>query len=79
MSLIAYSSRRPTADRGGSGCGNWFCIGKLKRAKKQNPVNETGVLRFGGLGVVSEAAGVRLFVDLTVGRQFSAHSKPEVT
>ena len=50
-----------------------------KVVKKQNLVNETGVLRSGGLGVVSEAAGVRLFVDLTVGRQFSAHSKPGVT
>ncbi len=50
-----------------------------KVVKKQNLVNETGVLRSGGLGAVSEAAGVWLFVDLTVGRQFSAHSKPEVT
>ena len=46
-----------------------------KVVKRQNIVNGIGVLRSGGLGGVSEAAGVGLFVDLTVGTLFSAHSK----
>ncbi len=50
-----------------------------KVAKKQWSMKETGVLRSGGLGGVSAAPEVWLFVDLTVGRQFSAHSKPGVT
>ncbi len=50
-----------------------------KVAKKHGSVKETAVLGFVPLGGVSEAPGVWLFVDQTVGRQFSAHSKPEVT
>ena len=56
-----------------------FVLDFTKTSKIHGPTTETGVLVSGGLGGVSEALGVRLFVDLTVGSLFSAHSKPGVT
>ncbi len=50
-----------------------------KTAKRQNILTGTAVLLSGGLGGVSGAAGVALFVDLTVGSQKSAHVSIRVT
>ena len=54
-------------------------MGKPKVTKTPDLLTETGILVAGGLGGVSEAAGEWGFGGLTVGRQKSAHSKPEVT
>ena len=51
----------------------------VKVVKTPDSKTEIGVLVSGGLGVVSEAAGVWGFGGLTVGRLFSLHSKPGVT
>ena len=56
-----------------------FVLVFTKGPKTHGLVKETGVLGSVPLGGVSEAPGVWLFGDLTVGRQFSAHSKPGVT
>ena len=56
-----------------------FVLGFFKVAKTHGLSTETGVLILEPLGMVAEAYGQRGFAGLTVGRQFSAHSKPEVT
>ena len=56
-----------------------FVLDFTKTPKIHGLTTGTGVLGFVPLGGVSEATGVGLFGDLTVGSQKSAHSKREVT
>ena len=59
--------------------GTCFVLDFTETPKIHGLSTETGVLGFVPLGGVSGGLGVRLFVDQTAGRLFSAHSKPGVT
>ncbi len=79
MSLYDSLNRWSTSDCGGSACENRLNVENTKSAKTHGYMFGTAVLVFVPLGVVSEAPGPRGFLVLTVGRQFSSHSKKLVT